>query len=801
MALLNRKFKEKTTEEIALLSEPQKVVLVDVDEEEDDDESEVYTHHGITLWVSDAVILLVQHLQIFALFLVMSERWGYPRDFIRHLRYIFFVNLDVWEYLKVSKIFSSTYTGSATGFVPSSVLPFTYQYYFIAWVAFIFVVCMTFLGAYLYVLHKRPLYMLLHIARMKRVFCVTVQLMCMPVGIAVARVFHCRRDDQGVVIWNADNDLQCWSMPHYIYVAVALLIGLLLFIAYPINLIRKTRGQVISFNPEKHEGYLQLKEAEYNQGLDILWAVGQFHLFSSFRRMWIYYRPIMFFLKFFLLCFFGASTYYTKTTTKAEKLYLSIPIVLSFVVIMFVMLSSSVSRPPMKRCRAFTFWLIRKFVTELLNLLFNVRFSILLPKLMLVVVAFGFYSIHSSGGAMGALLSLMMLTMLRCLPFRIRSFNFMIIFSLLMNIANAYLGCVVEEYQNDSMVSSLVVHPYPLYALITVNGLWTVVAMAWVIYLLLRYYQVVGQGRPLWPMLSKDGKSMDGETKKYMQAVLRGRHILEKALSSPAIFAPVHELERQIHIINAYCREAEYLEDPTFESLWDLLDELIEAHRALSPQSLFSQSNKKSVRETAKEFMKMMPQMRKRLDQREYDFILMSPLKKRMLLKMYVLGAFVNGRCDKIRYEVEKKVHKSLQKAAQTPSVISSAESFEWDSLYGSKDPYATTDTYGTNSSIGSRPGTSMSSRSVDKLLDAVDYWEEEQDITKRNHDSLDREISQQLVTYDSLPSDSTSSSGSLPGQVNSSQENVRPSISSRPKSAPQRVQEQSGSKASLMTL
>ncbi|EDO29201.1 predicted protein [Nematostella vectensis] len=197
----------------------------------------------------------------------------------------------------------------------------------------------------------------------------------------------------------------------------------------------------------------------------------------------------------------------------------------------------------------------------------------------------------------------------------------------------------------------------------------------------------------------------------------------------------------------------------------------------------------------------MMPQMRKRLDQREYDFILMSPLKKRMLLKMYVLGAFVNGRCDKIRYEVEKKVHKSLQKAAQTPSVISSAESFEWDSLYGSKDPYATTDTYGTNSSIGSRPGTSMSSRSVDKLLDAVDYWEEEQDITKRNHDSLDREISQQLVTYDSLPSDSTSSSGSLPGQVNSSQENVRPSISSRPKSAPQKVQEQSGSKASLMTL
>ena len=47
-------------------------------------------------------------------------------------------------------------------------------------------------------------------------------------------------------------------------------------------------------------------------------------------------------------------------------------------------------------------------------------------------------------------------------------------------------------------------------------------------------------------------------------------------MSLPALFAPAHELSRQIQIINAYCREAELLDDPLQDTLWHLLDELIE---------------------------------------------------------------------------------------------------------------------------------------------------------------------------------------------------------------------------------
>lgn len=56
----------------------------------------------------------------------------------------------------------------------------------------------------------------------------------------------------------------------------------------------------------------------------------------------------------------------------------------------------------------------------------------------------------------------------------------------------------------------------------------------------------------------------------------------------PPMFAPAHQLDRQIHVINAYCREAEYLRDPLHHILWDLLDSLIEVHSQVAPKSLFA---------------------------------------------------------------------------------------------------------------------------------------------------------------------------------------------------------------------
>ncbi len=56
----------------------------------------------------------------------------------------------------------------------------------------------------------------------------------------------------------------------------------------------------------------------------------------------------------------------------------------------------------------------------------------------------------------------------------------------------------------------------------------------------------------------------------------------------PPMFAPAHELSRYIHVVNAFCREAEHTRDPIHDTLWDLLDELIEAHDQIAPKSLFA---------------------------------------------------------------------------------------------------------------------------------------------------------------------------------------------------------------------
>lgn len=215
------------------------------------------------------------------------------------------------------------------------------------------------------------------------------------------------------------------------------------------------------------------------------------------------------------------------------------------------------------------------------------------------------------------------------------------------------------------------------------------------------------------------------------------------------------------------------MDDPTFDSLWDLLDELIEAHRNLSPQSLFALSVKKTIRETAKEFMVLMPQMRKRLDQREYDFILMDPMKKRMLLKMYVLGTFVNGRMDKVKHDVEQKVYMALKEAEKTKtpsSLYGSSTAFDWDSMIDLAGPYSTFDAMRTVSSTGSRPGTSFSvaskADSVDKLLDEVEDWEEGQEMAKRRK-KISVGSMPLIEEHPSSPSGSTGSSSSLPGQVN----------------------------------
>ena len=638
MALVNRKLKWKEADEIPLI-DGNDGIIVDVHlEGENDDEEESFKQQGISLWVYDAVFLFIDCLQYYALLLSLSNRWGWPLDWIKATHFTYLANFDVWEFWIVQ---SGAYNRSKTAFVDTKTLGFNYASYLAAWGTLMCILLLLFSITYIVWMKRRPLYLLLHIARLKRIFFIVIQLISLPFGIATVRVFHCRNG-----VMDVQNTIACYSGIHIGLMAVVALCLIIMFVVFPITIARTIKEQVFSSTRGRHEGYLQLKEAEYEQGLDILWYVGQFHLFSSYKRFWAYYNPLKFIFKFLLLIAYGLSMNY--------------------------MFSSSAA----------------------ISMLFFVAVCAVLIKK----------------------------------PFRVKSFNMMICVTHFYLFMNALIGNFMNvppwEDPANFVIVSFLRSPTLLHILIAISGWWLLVFVLWVIYLVLWDAKIIGSS-PLWPRLSFHKSNDVGEdTRKYMRAVLRGRHTLEHALSSLPLFAPVHELSRQIQIINAFCREAEFIHDPTHDTLWDLLDELIEGHNRLTKVSVFGTSGKRSIRETAKEFLKLMPLFAKRLAQRDYDLILVPPVKRRLLLKMYALSVFINGSAEKRkqREEISKKVQTALRKHEE--------DNFSfYESQDGLISEMGSTHIYFSHNS--SRPNTTDTldgrhSTSVAGFLEKVESWTKE---------------------------------------------------------------------------
>ncbi|XP_022105517.1 uncharacterized protein LOC110987250 isoform X2 [Acanthaster planci] len=511
------------------------------------------------LVLHDALFLVLDFLQFYALLAAISLRWPWPFNWLYPTRFLFLANLDVWEFMKMND--PEVYNSARNNFIDSTLIGFDYRWYTLGWAIFIFVAITLYIILYIAMNYQKRYNLLLQVARLQRAYIILCQVLAMPIGVMMAKLFHCNADDN----MDVHNATPCAGGEHLAYVVPSLAIYVGLFIILPIWMIMKIRTQIFSNRSERHEGFLQLKETEFSHGLDFIWAIKLYHLFSSFRLVWAYYRPVMFLFKLVLLASYAA------------LLWLPMWQMIVFLVAI---------------CPLFLVILIRR-------------------------------------------------------PFRITSFNVYIMINFLCMLILAIMGLMQNLFDTNSVFFQA---EYLFSELLAVGAFWAVFTVVWFVYVLLRYYGLLCRGVPLWPeMTSREVNKLSGETQKYMRALLKGRIVLEHALSTCPLFSPVHELSRQIQIINAYCREAEYLHDPIHDTLWDLLDELIEAHTHLSPVSLFSESVKSSIRETAHEFMKLMPAFKKRLAQREYDFILMTPMKRRMLLKMFTLGVFANGKMNKPR--------------------------------------------------------------------------------------------------------------------------------------------------------
>ncbi|XP_046561288.1 LOW QUALITY PROTEIN: uncharacterized protein LOC124270288 [Haliotis rubra] len=507
----------------------------------------------------DVFITILEMLQILALVQVMSLRWVWPKIWINYTYFLFIFNVDIWELVKVS---SGVFHGVQDYFTPSSFVPFSYNYIVLGWGLFLLCLIGGFVGTYAVLRYRKRPYLLVHVARMERAGIIIAQVIAIPLGVAIAKLFQCTN-----IFAKVDplNDLTCFSGLHWAYVALAIFVIIGFYFLVPARMIYRTRQEILAGTPQHHETYLQLKEMEYMSGLDVLWIVKGFHIFSSFRLRSAYFRPFLHFFKFVLLSIYAAAV----------------------------------------------------------------------------------QNIFAQALATTGTLFVLLLAVTIIRPFRITSFNVFFVVGYLCLLGDCIMGSCLASVPPSEVLSPWLVEPYSTWILVGVNGVLLLSMLAFLGHLLvynLYWHRRKGHS-PLWPDMANHGADKVGvETKKYMVSVLKARSILEKCRSANPMFAPVHELSQHIQVINAYFREAEKLGDGLHDTLWDLLDEMIQVHEKLEPKSLFGDGVKDSIRETAAELMKLMPMFTRRLAQRDYDLILVSPLKRRMLLKMTVLSFFLNGR-------------------------------------------------------------------------------------------------------------------------------------------------------------
>ena len=241
---------------------------------------------GTSLIVSDCCLLLIHTLQLYAMLQSLSIRWVWPKLWLTYTKYVFFINGDVWEYFKFDS--NVTYKAVRGYYTPSSAMPFSYWYVLMAWGGVIMLLLLIYIGIYVAFRFRHHPYMLVHIAKLQRGYITILQLLAIPLGVAMARVFHCT--DAGVM--DVANKIECLKDHHWAYIAPVCVVFIIYFAIFPTWMIMRTKKEMLNMTSDRHEGYLQLKELEYVHGMDVMWIVNHFHIFSSFKKHGCHFRPV-----------------------------------------------------------------------------------------------------------------------------------------------------------------------------------------------------------------------------------------------------------------------------------------------------------------------------------------------------------------------------------------------------------------------------------------------------------------------------------------------------------------------------
>ena len=260
---------------------------------------------GTSLVLNDAILLLLHVVQVFAVIQSLALRWPFPEKWVKGISFVFLFNLDVWEFAKVQQ--NGTFKEVQGYFTPSKNVPISYWYILLVWAVFILSAVIAFVVAYIMITYKKHPFMMVRVAHLQRVYVILAQVICLPLGTVIARLFHCT--DTGLM--DVLNEVKCFSDSfHWTYIVASLAVVVAFYVLLPTWMIVRTRAEMLDMTTDRHEGYLQLKETEYVLKLDILYIVGGFHMFASFKKHGTHFRALLIIFCLCILCVVAATFTY-----------------------------------------------------------------------------------------------------------------------------------------------------------------------------------------------------------------------------------------------------------------------------------------------------------------------------------------------------------------------------------------------------------------------------------------------------------------------------------------------------------
>lgn len=151
-----------------------------------------------------------------------------------------------------------------------------------------------------------------------------------------------------------------------------------------------------------------------------------------------------------------------------------------------------------------------------------------LVKLVLLIVfagAFNDIKLQSMLTAVFLLLALVLAVFIR--PFRLTSCNAFLIFSLLCNVGNAFLGSLISAYNTYTIPSAWLTSKYTIWFLAFIQACWACSLLVLLIYLLTRtlcHSTKSCYKRPVWPNIASSGTGcLTSETNKFMTAIIKAK--------------------------------------------------------------------------------------------------------------------------------------------------------------------------------------------------------------------------------------------------------------------------------------